>query len=72
MKVRDSADQLIVRLVLHNHGRPRMIRAEGCSFITKRERFWVELLANEMERFTDSRINPAIAGLPSKRHSETG
>jgi len=49
-----------------------MIRAEGCSFITKRERFWVELLANEMERFTDSRINPAIAGLPSKRHSETG
>src|SRR5882724_3879299 len=39
LKVRDSADQLIIRLVLYSHGRPKMIRAEGCSFVTKRERF---------------------------------
>ena len=72
MKVRDSTDQVIVRLVLHNHGRPRTIRAEGCSFITKRERDWVKLSANKIDRFKDSWINPAFAGLPLKRHSATG
>ena len=44
LKVRDSANQSIVGLVLHNHGRPKMIGAEGCSLITKRERFCVESL----------------------------
>jgi len=28
LKVRESTDQLIVGLVLHSHGRPRMIRAD--------------------------------------------
>ena len=36
LKVRDSIDQSIIILVLSNQGRPRTIRAEGCSFITKR------------------------------------
>src|SRR5882724_13222714 len=38
LKVRERADQLIIGLVLHSQGRPRMIVADGCSFITKRER----------------------------------
>ena len=33
----DSADQLIIRLVLHSHGRPKTIGVEG--FATKRDRF---------------------------------
>jgi len=49
-----------------------MIRAEGCSFVTKRERSWVEWSANELEIFTDSWINLAITGFPLKRHSVTG
>ena len=72
LKVRDSTDQSIVRLVLCNHGRPRTIGAEGCSFITRRERVWVKLSVNKTEIFTDSWINPAIAGLPSKRHKVIG
>jgi len=38
LKVRECADQSIVGLVLHSHGRPRMIGADRCSFITRRER----------------------------------
>jgi len=72
LKGRDSTDQLIIRLVLCNHGRPRTIRAEWCSFITKRERFWVKLSAKVIESFTDSWINPEVAGLPLRRHSVTG
>src|SRR5882724_46883 len=34
-----------------------------------RERDWVEQSANKTEILTDSWINPAVAGLPSKRHS---
>src|SRR5882724_10164752 len=49
-----------------------MIGVDGCSFITKRERDWVEWSANETEIFTDSWINPADAGFPSKRHSVIG
>ena len=56
-------------MVLRSHGRPRTIRADGCSFVTRRERDWVEWSANETEIFTDSWINPAVTGLPSKRHS---
>jgi len=69
LKVRERADQSIVGLVLRSHGRPRMIGADGCSFVTKRERDWVEQSANETEILTDSWINPAVAGLPLKRHS---
>src|SRR5882724_10484439 len=57
LKVRDSANQLIIGLVLCNHGRLRMIGAEGCSFVTRRKRVWVELSVNETEIFTDSWIN---------------
>src|SRR5882724_9176948 len=59
-KVSDSADQTIVRLVLHSLGRPKTIRAEGCSFITTRERFQVKLSVKVTERFTDSWINAAV------------
>jgi len=38
----------------------------------QRERDWVEQSANETEIFTDSWINPAVAGLPSKRHNAIG
>jgi len=55
--------------VLCSHGRPRTIGADVCSFVTKRERDWAEGSANEMEVFTDSWINPVVAGFPSKRHS---
>ena len=72
MKASERADQLIIGLVLHSHGRPRTIRADGCSFVTKRERDWVEQSANETEIFTDSWINLAVAGLPSKRHNVIG
>src|SRR5882724_10834205 len=72
LKVRERANQLIIRLVLHSHGRPRMIRADRCSFVTRRERDWVEKSANETKIFTNSWINPAVAGLPSKRHSAIG
>ena len=67
--VRERADQSIVGLVLHSHGRPRTIGADRCSFVTKRERDWVEQSANETEILTDSWINPVVAGLPSKRHN---
>jgi len=63
---------LIVGLVLHSHGRPGMIGADRCSFITRRERNWVKWSANETEIFTDSWINLAVTGLPSKRHSAIG
>src|SRR5882724_4818451 len=46
-----------------------MIRADGCSFVTKRDRDCVEQSANETEILTDSWINLAVAGLPSKRHN---
>ena len=55
---------MIIRLVLYSHGRPKMIRAEGCSFVTKRERDWVEWSANKTEIFTDSWINLVVAGFP--------
>jgi len=48
-----------------------MIRAMGCSLV-KEERDWVKLSANKTERFTDSWINPAVEGLPLKRHSAMG
>ena len=38
LKVRDNMDQLIVGLVLRSHGRLKTIRADGWSFITRRER----------------------------------
>jgi len=72
LKVSERADQSIVGLVFRSHGRPRTIGADGCSFVTKRERDWVEQSANETEILTDSWINPAVAGLPSKRHSAIG
>ena len=46
-----------------------MIGSDGCSFITRRKRDWVEWSANETEILTDSWINLAVAGLPSKRHN---
>jgi len=54
--------------VLRSQGRPRTIGADGCSFVTRRERLGQEV-SNKTEIFTDSWINPAVAGLPSKRHS---
>src|SRR5882724_3792452 len=62
LKVSERADQLIVRLVLRSHGRPRTIGADGCSFVTRRERNWVEWSAKETEIFTDSWINPVVTG----------
>ena len=59
---------MIIRLMLHSWGRPRTIRVEGCSFITRGESVWIKLSANETERFTNSWINPEVTGLPSKRH----
>ena len=59
-------------MVLHSQGSPSTIGADRCSFVTTRERDWVEWSANEMEIFTDSWINPAVAGLPLKRHSVIG
>ena len=38
LKVSKRANQSIIGLVLHSHGRPRTISADGCSFITRRER----------------------------------
>src|SRR5467141_4034637 len=38
LKVRDNMDQSIVGLVLRSHGRPNTIGADGCSFVTRRER----------------------------------
>ena len=49
-----------------------MIGADGCSFVTKRERDWVEQSANEKDISTDPWINPAVAGLPLKRHNVIG
>ena len=72
MKVSERANQSIIGLVLRSHGRPRMIRADGCSFVTKRERDWVKQSANETEILTDSWINLAVAGLPSKMHNAIG
>src|SRR5882724_4166238 len=46
LKVSERTDQSIVGLVLRSHGRPRTIGADGCNFITKRERDWVEQSAN--------------------------
>ena len=62
MKVSERANQFIIGLVICNHGSPRTIRADGCSFITKRETDWVEQSANKTEILTDSWINPAVAG----------
>src|SRR5882724_6319233 len=72
LKVSKRADQSIVGLVLRSHGSPRTIGADGCSFVTKRVRDWVEQSANETEILTDSWINLAVAGLPSKRHNVIG
>jgi len=49
-----------------------MIGTYRCSFVTRRERDWVEWSVNETEIFTDSWINPAVTGLPSKRHNVSG
>src|SRR5467141_1187914 len=38
LKVRDRVDQSIVRWVLHSHGRPKTIGADGWSFVKRRER----------------------------------
>jgi len=64
LKVNERADQSIVGLVLHSHGRPRTIGADRCNFVTKRERDWVEQSANKTEILTDPWINLAVAGLP--------
>jgi len=72
LKVRERADQLIVGLVLRSHGRPRTIRADGCSFFTRRERDWVKKSAKRDRDIQNSWINPVVAGLPSKRHSAIG
>src|SRR5882724_8662281 len=37
--------------------------------LSPRERDWVKQSANKTEIFTDSWINPAVAGLLSKRHN---
>jgi len=58
--------------VLHSQGSPSTIGADRCSFVTTRERDWVEWSANETEIFTDSWINPVVTGLPSNRHSAIG
>ena len=42
LKVSERADQSIIVLVLRSHGRPRTTGDDGWSFITKRERDWVE------------------------------
>src|SRR5882724_8686044 len=42
LKVSERADQSIIGLVLRSQGRPRTIGADGCSFVTRRERDWVE------------------------------
>src|SRR5882672_2228551 len=39
LKVRDKVDQSIIGLVLRSHGKPKTIRANGWSFVTRRERF---------------------------------
>src|SRR5882724_9876046 len=49
-----------------------MFGADGCSLVTRRERDWVEWSEKETEIFTDSWINPAVAGLLLKRHSVIG
>src|SRR5882724_9444661 len=38
LKVSERDNQSIIGLVLCSHGRPRMIGADGCNFVTKRER----------------------------------
>src|SRR5882724_1802491 len=40
--------------------------------LSPRERDWVKQSANKTEIFTDSWINLAVAGLPSKRHNAIG
>src|SRR5882672_2834492 len=72
LKVRDNVDQLIVGLVLCSHGRPKTIRADGWSFVTRRERFCIEPSVKATEVVTDSWINPTVAGLPLKRHRVMG
>src|SRR5882724_9412107 len=42
LKVSERADQSIVGLVPCSQGSPRTIRADGCSFVTRRESNWVE------------------------------
>src|SRR5712664_2100775 len=37
LKVRDNVDQSIVGMVLHSHGRLKTNRADGGSFVTRRE-----------------------------------
>ena len=59
-------------MVICSYGRPRTIGTDGCSFVTKRERDWVEWSTNKTEIFTDSWINLAVAGLPLKRNSVIG
>src|SRR5882672_12729112 len=38
LNVSERVDQSIIGLVLRSHGRPKTIRADGWSFVTKRER----------------------------------
>ena len=72
LNVNDKVAQSIVGLVSHNQGRPRTIEADGCRFITRRHRSWMELSAKTTDNFTDSWMNPAVAGLPSNRHRVIG
>src|SRR5882724_6710699 len=46
LKTSKRDNQSIIGLVLRSHGRPSTIGADGCSFVTKRERDWVEQSAN--------------------------
>ena len=72
MKVSERADQSLIGLVLHSHGRPRTIGADGCSFVTKRERETGSSSQQMRQILTDSWINTAVTGLPSKRHNAIG
>src|SRR5882724_6090681 len=49
LKVSVSTNHSIVRLVLHSQGRPRTIGADGCSFVTRRERDWVKWSENKTD-----------------------
>jgi len=54
LKVRESANQLFVGLVLHSHRRPRKIRDDGCSFITRRERETVSSSQQMRQRYAQT------------------
>jgi len=72
LKVRDSANQLSIRLVLHIHGQAKDNQGRGVQFSSPQRKIPGQVVSKVIERFTDSWINPAVTGLPSKRHSVTG